>query len=55
MAVVTDAEILAAFATLTLYIVRHNYSSKAKLKRLNTAVREDILPNINILVNDSLN
>ena len=55
VAIVTDAEILAAFATLTLYIVRHNYSSKAKLEKLNTAVREDILPNINILVNDSLN
>ena len=49
---VTDAEILAAYATFTLYIVRQSYSSKAKLKSLDSAFREGILPNINVIMND---
>ncbi|MBW4890155.1 AAA family ATPase [Mucilaginibacter sp. HMF5004] len=49
---VTDAEILAAYASFTLYIVRQNYSSKAKLKNLDNAYREGILPKINVIIND---
>lgn len=49
---VTDAEILATYANLTLYVVRHNYSLKPRLQILDNIYRKKSLPKINVLIND---
>ncbi len=49
---VTDAEILATYANLTLYVVRHNYSLKPRLQILDNLYRKNLLPKLNVLVND---
>ena len=49
---VTDAQILASQANVTLFVVRHNYTTKPQLKILDKTFRKNILPKLNIIVND---
>jgi tyrosine-protein kinase Etk/Wzc len=49
---VTDAEILATYANLTLYVVRHNYTLKPRLQILDNIYRKKLLPKLNVLIND---
>jgi capsular exopolysaccharide synthesis family protein len=49
---VTDAEILATYANLTLYVVRHNFTLKPRLQILDNIYRKKLLPKLNVLVND---
>jgi tyrosine-protein kinase Etk/Wzc len=49
---VTDAQVLSAFADLTLFVVRHNYTMKPQLKLLEKTYNKKLLPKLNIIVND---
>ena len=51
IAAVTDAKILAIVAHATLYIVRHNYTSRSFLKLISDSYQRDSMPNINIIFN----
>ncbi len=48
---VTDANILAKYATMTLYIVRHLYTSKGFLKNIDTLYREKRFPSMCLIIN----
>ena len=48
---VTDAKILAVVAHATLYIIRHNYTSRSLLKLIRDSYQRDSMPNINIIFN----
>ncbi|MBO0934972.1 polysaccharide biosynthesis tyrosine autokinase [Fibrella sp. HMF5335] len=48
---VTDANILAKHATMTLYIVRHLYTGKGFLKNIDTLYREKRFPNMCLVIN----
>ncbi|MEZ0483486.1 GumC family protein [Fibrella aquatica] len=48
---VTDANILAKYASMTLYIVRHLYTSKGFLKTIDTLYREKRFPNMCLVIN----
>ena len=48
---VTDANILAKYASMTLYIVRHLYTSKGFLKNVDTLYREKRFPNMCLVIN----
>ena len=51
IAAVTDAKILAVVAHATLYIVRHNYTSRSFLKLVRECYQRNSMPNINIIFN----
>ncbi len=48
---VTDANILAKYGTMTLYIVRHLYTGKGFLKNIDTLYQEKRFPNMCLLIN----
>ncbi len=48
---VTDANILAKHANMTLYIVRHLYTGKGFLKNVNTLYLEKRFPNMCLVIN----
>ncbi|MBO0952325.1 GumC family protein [Fibrella forsythiae] len=48
---VTDANILAKYASMTLYIVRHLYTGKGFLKNINTLYVEKRFPNMCLVIN----
>ena len=48
---VTDANILAKYASMTLYIVRHLYTSKGSLKNIDTLYKEKRFPNMCLVIN----
>lgn len=48
---VTDANMLARYATMTLYIVRHLYTAKGYLKNIDTLYREKRFPNMCLIIN----
>lgn len=49
---VTDAQILSAFADITLYVVRHGMTYKQQIVLLNKLYRRNAFPRMNIVVND---
>lgn len=49
---VTDAEILGAFADATFYIVRHRLTFKQQVALIEKFFRKNSLPKINVVVND---
>ena len=51
IASVTDAKLLAVFADLTLYIIRHNFTNSVFLKMINDIHQKKNIPNINIVFN----
>lgn len=48
---VTDANILAKHANMTLYIVRHLYTGKGFLKNIDTLYKEKRFPNMCLIIN----
>ncbi len=48
---VTDANILARYATMTLYIVRHMFTGKGFLKNIDTLYKEKRFPNMCLIIN----
>ena len=48
---VTDANILAKHANMTLYIVRHMYTGKGFLKNVDTLYKEKRFPNMCLVIN----
>ncbi len=55
VASVTDAKLLAAFADITLFIVRHNFTNIVFLKAINDIYQKKTMPNINIVFNGIVN
>ncbi|MFT3682720.1 MAG: CpsD/CapB family tyrosine-protein kinase [Ferruginibacter sp.] len=51
IAAVTDAKILSPFSDATIYIIRHNYTSKGFLSLLGDVYKKGNLKNINIVFN----
>jgi capsular exopolysaccharide synthesis family protein len=49
---VTDAEILASFADVTLYMARHRVTFKEQIKLINKFYLKKVFPRMNIIVND---
>lgn len=49
---VTDAEILAAHANTTFFIVRHKYTYKQQVHIIEKLLQKQSLPRINVIVND---
>lgn len=49
---VTDAQIIANYIDLTLYVVRHHFTYKQQLKMVERFFRKGSLPRMNIVVND---
>ncbi|MDF2189176.1 polysaccharide biosynthesis tyrosine autokinase [Paraflavitalea sp. CAU 1676] len=49
---VTDAEIMATYANLTIYMVRHHYTFRHQIKLIEKLHHKQTLPRINIVVND---
>jgi capsular exopolysaccharide synthesis family protein len=49
---VTDAQVLASLADVTLYVVRHNLTYKQQVVLLDRLFRKRSLPRLNIVVND---
>jgi hypothetical protein len=49
---VTDAEILALLADVTLYLVRHGLTFKQQINLIDKLHRKKSLPRLNIVVND---
>lgn len=49
---VTDAEILAAHANVTLYVVRQSFTLKQQMALIEKFFRKKALPKMNILMND---
>ncbi|WP_295673713.1 tyrosine-protein kinase family protein [uncultured Mucilaginibacter sp.] len=48
---VTDAQILGAYADLTLFIVRHNYTAKSQVNAIDKLYRTKKFNNMNIILN----
>jgi tyrosine-protein kinase Etk/Wzc len=48
---INDAYIIAASCDVTLFVVRHNYTSKSLLPFIQKLYAEDMLPNMNIVFN----
>lgn len=55
IASVTDAKLLAAFADVTLYIIRHNFTNSVFLKMINDVYQKQTIPNMNIVFNGIVN
>jgi len=55
VASVTDAKLLGAFADLTLYIIRHNFTDNDFLKLINELYQKKSIPNLNIIFNGITN
>jgi capsular exopolysaccharide synthesis family protein len=51
VASVTDAKLLAKFADMTLYIIRHNFTNSVFLKLINDTYQKKTMPNMNIVFN----
>ncbi|MGV3767649.1 MAG: GumC family protein [Chitinophagaceae bacterium] len=49
---VTDAEIMATYADITLYLVRHHFTFKQQIRLIEKLAHKKTLPRINIVVND---
>ncbi|WP_162915547.1 GumC family protein [Paraflavitalea soli] len=49
---VTDAEIMASYANLTIYVVRHHYTYRQQIRLVEKLYHKQTLPRINIVVND---
>lgn len=49
---VTDAEIMATYANLTIYLVRHHYTYRQQIRLVEKLYHKQTLPRINIVVND---
>lgn len=48
---VTDANLLTKYSTMTLYIVRHLFTSKSFLRNIDTLYQEKRFPNMCLLIN----
>ena len=55
VASVTDAKLLAGFADITLYIIRHNFTNSVFLKVINEVYQKKTMPNMNIVFNGIVN
>ncbi len=55
VASVTDAKLLARFADVTLYIVRHNFTNSVFLKLINDVYQKKTIPNMNLVFNGIVN
>lgn len=49
---VTDAQVIAPYADLTLYVVRHHFTFKQQLKMVEKLFVKKTLPKMNLIVND---
>lgn len=49
---VTDAEIIASYADITLYMVRHKITFKEQIRLINKFYLKKVFPGMNIIVND---
>ena len=49
---VTDAEIMASYADITIYLVRHHYTFRQQIRLVEKLYHKKTLPRINIVVND---
>jgi len=49
---VTDAEIMATYANLNIYMVRHHYTYRQQIRLVEKLYHKQTLPRINIVVND---
>ncbi|MEO5995226.1 MAG: polysaccharide biosynthesis tyrosine autokinase [Chitinophagaceae bacterium] len=49
---ITDAEIIATYADVTLYMVRHRVTFKEQIKLINKFYQKKVFPRMNIIVND---
>lgn len=52
---VTDAKLLARYADVTLYIIRHNFTGMVFLKLINDIYQKNAMPNMNIIFNGVVN
>lgn len=50
--IITDAQLLADYADVTIYLVRHNVTQKRQLKIVEDLYRAEKLKNLGIVVND---
>jgi len=48
---VTDAQILSRLADVSIYIVRHGFTSKQQLNKFNDLYQQGVFPNFNIIFN----
>jgi tyrosine-protein kinase Etk/Wzc len=55
VASVTDAKLLAVYADLTMYIIRHNFTNSVFLKLISDVYQRKNMPNINIVFNGIIN
>jgi len=51
-AVVSDAQLLAKSADITLFVVRLNYSHKDQFDAINTLAKREVFPDIHLVIND---
>jgi capsular exopolysaccharide synthesis family protein len=55
VASVTDAKLLAVYADLTMYIIRHNFTNSVFLKLISDIYQKRNMPNINLVFNGIVN
>jgi len=55
VASVTDAKLLAGFADVTMYIIRHNFTNSVFLKMINDIYQKKTMPNMNLVFNGIVN
>ena len=55
VASVTDAKLLAGFADITLYIIRHNFTNSVFLKMIHDLYQKKTMPNMNLVFNGIVN
>ena len=53
--VVSDAITIAAWADLSLFVIRHNYSLRSSVNVINNLDQENKLPNPKLVINGILN
>lgn len=49
---VTDAQILSAYADASLFIIRHNYTLKSQVQIIDQLYRQEKFPNLGVILND---
>ena len=50
--IVSDAQILSAYADVSLYLVRLGYTTKDQLKQIATLAKTDKFSRLNLIIND---
>jgi len=53
--IITDAQLLSKYSDVVIYLVRQNYTEKAKLSIVEDLYRTDKMKNLGIVVNDIVN